>query len=429
MSTIICKGDRSNDKTDPSLYLSNMSKQTIQDYSMESRPKQNTLLDDKTYDALCSSYKEFMLSCRHDETHFSLTPNTKSSPFALCFAIFGSHLIRKTEEIFINTEKVIVQLKTNLEKYRNFRSTQTDLKFDKPYLQLLTLTLSCFDILDGLEKDPLESFVVPYLTDNVEEYLNHTNALEGVAQSGNKAMFAAILLVHAKDYLGLDTQNMIDSWIELHLSSMNKFGFWGNNRDMSFLQFQNGYHQYEIFEYLNVDNPKKEIAAFEVEKLMDKTGHYAPYPGGGGCYDYDAITILTGSNTLMNNERYNNLLLSFNSILSEQNSDGGFCESHCVHPVLLNNIYKAIDRIRKLKGTAKYESMRLCAAVFSPRHRRIHTHWSEDSRRWNESNLWDSWFRILALVRIEIAFNPSTANRWGFINYPGIGYHYILMKH
>ena len=62
---------------------------------------------------------------------------------------------------------------------------------------------------------------------------------------------------------------------------------------MSHLQFQNGYHQYEIFEYLNTLNVPWDNAAKNVSLLSDMHGHYAPYPGGGGCYDYDAIFMQT----------------------------------------------------------------------------------------------------------------------------------------
>ena len=54
------------------------------------------------------------------------------------------------------------------------------------------------------------------------------------------------------------------------------------------------------------------------------------------------------------------------------------------------------------------------------------THWTKYSRRWGESNLWDTWFRLLTIARIEISLENENINKWGFIKYPGIGYHYLL---
>jgi hypothetical protein len=50
------------------------------------------------------------------------------------------------------------------------------------------------------------------------------------------------------------------------------------------------------------------------------------------------------------------------------------------------------------------------------------------SREWGESSLWDSWFRMLSVARIQAALHPSEATQWGFIDFPGIGYHRSLHR-
>ena len=62
---------------------------------------------------------------------------------------------------------------------------------------------------------------------------------------------------------------------------------------MDYLQFQNGYHQYEIFEYLEFQKVPWIVAAKNTLFMSDRYGHFAPWPGGGACYDYDAIFMLT----------------------------------------------------------------------------------------------------------------------------------------
>ena len=88
-------------------------------------------------------------------------------------------------------------------------------------------------------------------------------------------MFMAILLLHARDYLGIDSDGRIEEWVERHLRAMNLRGFWSRSATMTYLEFQNGYHQYEILDYLGVENPKAEAAAANVHLLADNDGHYA----------------------------------------------------------------------------------------------------------------------------------------------------------
>ena len=73
-----------------------------------------------------------------------------------------------------------------------------------------------------------------------------------------------------------------------------------------------------------------------------------------------------------------------------------------------------------------FERLRYAVVLQRPKHDRIHTHWGSYSRCWAEADLWDSWFRLLSIARIQIAFEPERIKEWGFINYPGIGYHPAL---
>lgn len=373
-------------------------------------------------DEICFRLKKFVISCRNENGEYCLTQHAESTPFALCFAIFCLHLIGEIDESLYQDDKVVILLRTNLEAFKKQRERIEDLRFDKPFLQLLTFTLSCLSLLGKLNEEPLADIVVPCLSKNVASDIEFLGALEGKAQSGNKAMFMAILLIHARDYLGVNTNNLIDEWVDLHVSSMNEYGFWGNSPGMTHLQFQNGYHQYEIFEYLNVNNPKIEAAAKAVASLADISGHFAPYPGGGGCYDYDAVSILTTNERIF--LRYSNILeRTRNVILTEQNGDGGFAESHFVRPRSLQNIRSNVMHVLSATGTVRWERMRYCLNLMRPKHNRVHTHWSKYSREWGESNLWDSWFRLLAIVRILVALDPASSRNWGFINFPGIGFH------
>jgi hypothetical protein len=372
--------------------------------------------------SLRCGYLNFIQACARDKGEFALTPRADVSPYALCFAIFGLHLLNQRETLEANAQDWDRLLREQLDHFRKDRTNRVLLNRDKPYLQLLTFTLSALAILGTLESDPLEVHVRPLLGCSVETELLQTGALQGVSRSGNHAMFIAILLLHGRDFLNVDTSEQLRMWVSLHIRAMNRFGFWGNKHSMTHLQFQNGYHQYEIFEYLQVPRVPWDIAANSVASLADLHGHFAPYPGGGGCYDYDAVFLLTAKATSV--VRHDSLLRQTKqSIVSEQNADGGFAESHVIRPRSKSNLTKMAYHILQANGAARFERLRQTLAILRPKHDCIHTHWSRYSRQWSESNLWDSWFRMLTLARIETAFDSAAAAKWGFIAYPGIGFH------
>lgn len=379
-------------------------------------------LSDKLSDAR-RSYLQFIHSCQHADAAFGLSPLAEPSPYALCFAIFGFQLIRDEQSIRTNTALWDSALRFNIEKMRLFRRKYSDLRKDKPYLQLLAFTLSSLSIIGTLSSDPLRDLVLELVPYDIEAQLHEASVHKGAARSGNQAMFLGIILLHAIYHLRLDVHMSLDQWLAFHLRHLNRFGFLGSDSSMSHLQFQNGYHQYEIFEFLKIEQAPWTTAAEAVAGLADHQGHFAPYPGGGGCYDYDAVFLLTGHPRSV---RTHSSLLerTARQLLLEQNQDGGFCESKRIRPLTPSVLLAMFSHIREATGQARLERLRYCLSLLRPKHNRIHTHWSRYSRRWNESNLWDSWFRMLTLARIDVAFDEQRSIDWGFINYPGIGFHH-----
>ncbi len=367
-----------------------------------------------------SRYRDFMNRCRDPQGRYRLTPNAEPTPYALCFAIFGLHLLREAEELQRHRLEWDSLLRLSLQQVRARRQRFGPLGRDKPYLQLLTFTLSALAVLGTLDRESLAGQVAPLIPRNIEAELRACGVLQGRPRSGNHAMFMGILLLHARDRLGIDTQAAIDRWIELHRQHVNRYGFWGDAESMSHLQFQNGYHQYELLEYLHARDFPWDVAAHSVAALADSEGHFAPYPGGGGCYDYDAVFMLTAANPADHGAL---LATTARTVSAEQNPDGGFCESRFVRPRSAATLRRTVRHIARGRGRARWERLRYGLTLLRPQNDRIHTHWSEYSRGWNESNLWDSWFRMLTLARIEVAFEPQRARDWGFIDYPGIGFH------
>jgi len=372
-------------------------------------------------------YRQFIESCRVRARGYRLTLEAERTPYATCFAVFGLHLLQDAAALGSIRAITARQLR---ESVRAERQRTTIPEKDKPYRQLLTFTLSALAILDTIEKDPLEELVREQIPADLEASLRSVRALEGIPQSGNQAMFTAVFLLHAERYLGIETRAAVDRWVGLHLERMNRFGFWGPDRGMTHLAFQNGYHQYEIFEYLGVRSAKQEEAIAAVRGLADAEGHFAPYPGGGGCYDYDAVFVMTPEGRALDERTAAILRRTRESILSEQTPEGGFAESRRIRPRSLANLGRAAGHTAACWGDWPLfaERLRYNLTLQRPKHDRMHTHWSRYSRRWDEANLWDSWFRMLTLARIEAALEPARARDWGFIDYPGIGFHPSLRE-
>jgi hypothetical protein len=372
-------------------------------------------------------YYKFLNLCATTEGQYRLTPLSDPSPYATCFWIFGMHLLKKNDVLISKRNVLIDSVRRSV---RSARAACDDYRMlsGKPYRQLLSFSLSALYILEGLEEDPLSDLVLEQLPKDVEKELCAFGCLEGKAQSGNQAMFMVIFLLHAKTYLNMNVESYIETWLQLHFNSMNKFGLWGHQNTMISLQYQNGYHQYEILEYLGLLPKRGASTADEVARFADDIGHFAPYPGGGGCYDYDAVFMLTLDGNIPDPRLLRLLNRTAITLLSEQQTDGGFCESLFVRPRSAKNIWRSfrhiVDALPRMPVVI--ERLRYAIALQRPRHDRIFTHWSVYSRRWDESDLWDSWFRMLTLARIECALDKTRAEDWGFIDYPGIGFHPLV---
>jgi prenyltransferase beta subunit len=380
------------------------------------------LVDKSLIFSAINRYNEFLDSCKTTDGYFKFTIKSETSSYALCFAIFGYHLIRKNDIIQLNRENWICYLLEALRLKRkaiNLNKTLSQgILINKPYLQHLAFTLSALSILKYDFDDEIKDILQEAIPFDIKKYLTDVGCIGGIPGSGNFAMFCAIFLITLNKKYGIKNETEIDSWIEFHVKHMNQFGFWGNKKSMRYLYFQNGYHQYEILNYLGIKGQFWSNAAVNVLSLQDEDGYFAPYPGGGGCYDYDAIFFAT---TAKNKDSFA-LERTLNSLVNYQNIDGGFCESKHVRPRSLSNLIKQFDHLVKSPSKVRCERFKYILALQLNKNARIHTHWTAYSRKWDESDMWDSWFRMLTIARIDLALNYSMFN-WGFINFPGIGYH------
>ena len=68
------------------------------------------------------------------------------------------------------------------------------------------------------------------------------------------------------------------------------------------------------------------------------------------------------------------------------------------------------------------KGFRYFLALQRPKHNKLQTHWTKESRRWDQSNLWDTWFRLMTIARVDMRLDSGNEMRWKFISFPGIGF-------
>ncbi len=376
-------------------------------------------LDIHALDTMRSAATDFLLATSEGVDRARLTASAECTDYALCFRVYVAHLLQRHD--LLDRDACSRRLRAAIRRLRAEKAV--DIR-GKPYRQLLTFTLSALAALGTLERDPLEDLVMEQIPPAVADELELKGCLKGVAGAGNQAMFLAIFLLHAQHYLGVNCSGAIQEWLDLHLSAMNARGMWSGRKEMSHLEFQNSYHQYEILEYMDVTLPRLAETKEAVLCVRDPAGHFAPYPGGGGCFDYDAVFLLTYEQSPPEPNVAAALAATAAALLAEQNDDGGYCESRCIAPWTPSGALRFARHVLSARGRdMSIERARYWLALSRPRHARIHTHWSRYSRAWNESDLWDTWFRMMAIARIDVALEPSRFSDWGFIDYPGIGFH------
>tara|TARA_B110001450_G_C17647116_1_gene491688 strand:- start:838 stop:1965 length:1128 start_codon:yes stop_codon:yes gene_type:complete len=363
----------------------------------------------------------FFVDGMEDPTGFRLFARSGVSPYARCFAIFSKALCQDHEWLDTRRDKLINDLNEELSIFYDVRtSLHLNLKMDKPFLQLFCFSLSALNILRGELSEKNRFVLEKYLNDDLLAGLIERDVHGGSPGSGNHAMFVAILIIAAQELLGLNKSKEIAAWLNFNANHINSHGFWGNYEKFSHLQFQNGYHQYEIFEFLGYDKAPWVQASLNTLSLADREGHFSPYPGGGGCYDYDAVFMLTSHYTGDIGQTHI-LAKTLKSLVCEQNLDGGFCESKLLRR---NGIPRLASHIQHITGQPRhlrFSSMITGLNLLRYKHRVVRTHWTEIDRRWDESNLWDTFFRLSAISRICQFLDLPERKFFDNNNFPGIG--------
>jgi len=366
--------------------------------------------------------------CRYQ---FSATSD--DTIFCTCFALFILDLFKETKQFSDNERKQWISYIQGFQnKEHGYFEPQVYYHTDKEHnsYQLTCFCLSALQILNAEPKFPL-SFVARWRTpDDVKRYLCEKGCHLGKPGSGNKAMFLAIFLTYEYERTGeghfLDK---VKAWFELHDESQNANGLWGKGTKSSFFRgLQNGFHQLLIYFYWHKQANRIDRTLDIALKLQDKDGYFAPTPGGEACHDYDAIHILANAYNMLDYRREEirgSLRRAYHALLQNQNVDGGFCQSKKRPDSIIDLMKSAPFCVYGNTPYVWYYRLRRVAGTVVRTDSAIRTGWTQKHREWHQSNLWDTWFRCLALAEIEHTIDDKALDDFRNVEFhktPGLGH-------
>jgi hypothetical protein len=302
----------------------------------------------------------------------------------------------------------------------------------KPVHQLTCFCLSALEILGGSPKYPLSFLEQWKKPEDIFRYLEVIGVAEGKPRTGNMAMFLAIFLTYQfEKHQDTSALEKLEAWFEFHRRTQNpRTGLWGDTLEHRYyFGLLNAFHQFVIFNYWNRKVPHSQNIVDRVLTFQNHDGHFGPLPGGGGCFDFDSADVLINLGYLMK-YRKDDVIRTLEklkeAILKDQNEDGGFCESKHFSP--------SLKRLISPKQTAflfngfhfvrSFIKLRQAYNIVRSKKRMLNSHWTEEGRRWNQSNLWDTWFRCLTIAEIDTALNKglTVRNDWNFHDFIGLGF-------
>jgi hypothetical protein len=364
---------------------------------------------------------------------YRLNAGVAPTVFASCFAVYLRHLFDDrppTGERQAWLDRILAYQDpvTGLFVDPGNRERSPDTTHDAQHLdwQLTTFCLSAVNALGGVPRYPL-AFVDAWTPDRTRAYLSSLD-WTNPWNSGNKAMFLGIVLSCHATAGSAGAVSALEAWFDWHDVHRNAAGFWGLGTSAQFIDGMGGaYHQFLIYRFWQRPIGPLERIVDRVLFLQQPDGLYSPWPSGATCYELDAVDILVHAYRTADYRRPDiaaALRRLQPGVLSMQNADGGFCWGRRTPLTPLGWLRMGAAFAGHRSPFYLYYSLRAAAAIQVRRNPRLRTGWAESARLWNESSVFDSWFRCLTLAEIATVLpeSPYAGARWQFLDVPGLGW-------
>jgi hypothetical protein len=364
---------------------------------------------------------------------YRFSANGDDTIFCSCFALFILDLFNETKKF---TEQDRQNWISYIQSFQNEEhgcfEPETYYSKDKERncYQLTCFCLSALKILDAEPKFSLKFTERWKTADDIKKYLYEKGCHKGRGGSGNSAMFLAKFLTYEYERTKESRLlNKINAWFKFHDETQNRNGFWGSGLKSHYISgLQNGFHQLVIYFYWQREVLRLNRIVDIVLMSQDREGFFATTPGGETCFDYDSIYVLATAYRITNYRKEDiksSLTKAFDAILSTRSSDAGFRRSKYrlanLRDFLLHIPFYFSGRIPYLWYLRVRISVFTCLQGKDP----VYSGWSKTGRRWDESNLFDTWFRCLALAELANTIDLRSnlgLNKASFHEMIGLGF-------
>lgn len=399
------------------------------------------------YDKLCNDSLKWVESLRikyGPYGRYEFCSNGHETLMSSCFALFIRELLgdlqnisEKQKQEWIDYFKCSQDQSTGLFYDSAYNRDDLKGKHDEEYF-LYQNTMFCLSALNALNSKPnYPLFFLDQYKNN--EYL--LKWLENLNWSNpwlisNNVMYIMYFLV-----FDLETNNNKGNIAYIgtifhYLDSIQdpQTGYWGTNQGSSLFNGMAGaFHFYFFYMYCN------RFIQY-VDKIIDSTlalqhhdGLFSPAGGGGHCEDLDAIDILVKFSQLSdyrNNDVTSSLNKALYALLENQNSDGGFCYAKLYRYSLLDWKISVTHLCREKNIRLKDKIWLLFVQIgkqvllpFIKNYQWRYSSWRLMSCQINESDMWSTWFRLLAIALIDSRIKNDKQIDWKFRKQAVLGWH------
>jgi len=249
-----------------------------------------------------------------------------------------------------------------------------------------------------------------------------------VSNSGNRAMFIANMLTSELQTGNDAAAAGLEAWFSWHDKNRDgRSGFWGSGPSAKYFWGMMGFvHQFIVYNYFDrrLSSPNRIID--RILLLQQPDGLFSPMLGGASCDDLDAIHSLVYFYHTEDNRRAEikeSLRRASFTIKAIQNRDGGFPWSARRRLDVSEWLNLALHNLRIRHPYLLYEATKTVLQGQLHLAKPLRTGWSTEGRRWTDSSIWDTWFRVLALAEIETVLSPEPQSSvWRRVDFPNFGW-------
>jgi len=250
---------------------------------------------------------------------------------------------------------------------------------------------------------------------------------------GNEVMFLLTFMLHENKHYGSDLVlasvcEALD-WLDEHQDPTT--GYWGTEAGASLFDAMAGaFHIYLFYYYVGRPVQFLEAIIDSTLSLQKQDGLFSAFGGGGSCEDLDAIDILVNMRKLTTYRRADidaGLRRAWGALLGCQNADGGFrwVSRRDYGPRYWLDLVNPMSRL----PNSRYRMTRIgMRNLIRPRVETMaYSGWKLMEYSVSESDVWSSWFRMVALAEISLSGADGVENpcpqSWVFRQLPGLGWH------